>query len=252
MMAGIFFRGDKTSLTNPKDFVTLWALIPKNKRKNIWFFTIRQNKKNPDVPSGTVLKGNMAYRLDFNEALHRMKWGSNVGIYAITGGLMFLDLDVSEGKLLASESFLSTLESIPTLTIKTRNGGIQKYFWNNGEYPNQLIKENDITIGELRTDWYYVVSVGSHVEPDEHCRGEQDGTYRIIEEQPISDFKGFGDYFKKNEEVKKEELKTFSKKTDSGAIQLEEYLKNIEQKGKHRREASIFERKFLLNRMRFQ
>ena len=155
------------SLTNPKDFKLLYSLIPKQRRENVWFFPLRANQKNPDCPGGTILKGNLKYRLGFDEALQRLSWGSNVGIYAISGGLMFLDLDVRGGKLLASQSFLDALDSkYKTLKIKTRNGGFQYYFLNDGKYKNQVLKENNVVIGELRTDWFYVVSVGSYVEPD--------------------------------------------------------------------------------------
>ena len=233
------------SLTNPKDFQTFFGLIPKEKRENIWFFPIRKNKKIPEVPSGTTLKGNCSYRLTFEEARRRLKWGANVGIYALQEGLCFLDLDVKDGKLIASQAILDAIELNPTLTIKTRNGGIQKYFWNNGEYPNQVIFETDIAIGELRTDWYYVVSVGSHVEPDEDCLGEPDGTYRISQEVPISQFQAFGDYFRKNEEkINHTEIKTFTGKT-ANIEKLEDHIKKLENEKKVRRKYSIPERKFL-------
>jgi hypothetical protein len=236
---------DKMSLTNPTDFQTLLSLIPKNRRENVWLFPIRSNRKNPEVPSGTILKANNAYRLSPSEAIHRLKWGSNVGIYAIYGGLMFLDLDISKGKLLASQSFLDALDlTNKTLTIKTRNGGFQYYFLNDGLFPNQVLKENNITIGELRTDWYYVVSVGSFVNPDKNSIGI-DGTYRIIRNEPISQFQAFGDYFKKNEKVKKDETITFSKKTKKTDISLEEYDKNLAINGRKREKMSPVEFRFL-------
>jgi hypothetical protein len=241
----------KMSLTNPKDFQTLLSLIPKERRENVWMIPIRANNKLPDVPAGTKLHdaiqgGNEAYRLSFSETLHRLKWGSNYAIYALPGGLCFLDLDAKDGKLLASQDFLDALESIPTLTIRTSNGGIHKYFLNNGEYPNQSLKnEQGEEIWSFRGDWYYVLGAGSHATPiDENSK--YDGTYRIIEERPIAQFQGFGDYFKKNEEVEDKELKTFSKKTDKkDEISIEEHNKTLAAKGKSRRLISSSERKCL-------
>lgn len=232
------------SLTNPKDFQILLSLIPKERKENIWFFPIRANRKVPEVPSGTILKENLSYSLSWSESIQRLKWGSNVGIYAIQGGLMFLDLDVSNGKLLASQAFLDALESTnKTLKVNTRNGGFQYYFLNDGLFPNQTIKENDIAIGELRTDWFYVVGVGSYVVPDENSIGD-DGTYRIIEERAITQFNPFGDYFKKNEEINNKELKTF---VGIRGIEekLEDHIKKMDQEKKIRRKYSNPERNFL-------
>jgi len=169
------------ALTNPKDFKTFLELIPKNVLENMWFFPVRQDNKNPDVPGGTILKGNVNYRLSRYDALNRLKWGKNVGIYALPGGLMFLDLDVDKGNFLASPELIRHISDIPTISVQSRNGGLQKYFLNNGKYANQLIKENEIIIGELRTNWQYVVSIGSYVPPDEH-NNRGDGTYRMKQE----------------------------------------------------------------------
>jgi hypothetical protein len=234
------------ALTNPKDFDLFCDLIPKPSRVNVWFFPIRSNRKNPECPAGTTLKANLAYRMTQNEARNRLVWGSNVGIYALQGGLMFLDLDVSEGKLLASQTFLDALEAKnTTLRIKTRNGGYQYYFLNEGKYPNQVLKENGIQIGELRTDWFYVVSVGSHVEPDTNSLGEADGTYRISKESPITQFQGFGDFFQENGEIKHEPIKTFSKKTETQDISHEEHIKQMETKNMKKRTITQKELKYM-------
>lgn len=166
------------ALTNPKDFKELINILPKDVLKNTWFFPLKQDRKNPDVPPGTILKGNLAYRLSYYDAINRLKWGKNVGIYALTGGLMFLDLDVKNSNFIASYELIYKILDIPTISVKTRNGGLQKYFLNEGKYPSQLIKENGVIVGELRTNWQYVVSVGSYVTPDEHSN-HGDGTYRL-------------------------------------------------------------------------
>ena len=194
------------SLTNPRAFEKLNSLLPTEIKNKLWYIPLRNNGKLPEVKAGDKWKLNEKYRLSYSEADNRLKWGSNVGIVAQEGTLMFLDLDVKEGKILASQRFLDALELNQTLTIKSRNGGIQQYFLNDGKYANQLVKENDILIGELRTDWQYVVSVGSHVEPDENCRGEKDGTYRIQKECPISQFQPIAgiDWKRKGNEPAKE------------------------------------------------
>jgi hypothetical protein len=221
------------ALTNVKDFKELLNIIPKEVLKQVWFFPIKQDRKNPDVPSGTILKGNLAYRLSHYDAINRLKWGKNVGIYALKGGLMFLDLDVKNGKLLSSQSFLDTIALNTTLTIQTRNGGIQKYYLNDGEYNNQVIKENGIAIGELRTDWFYVVSVGSYVIPDENAMGG-DGTYRISEKyNGVSKFNGLPIILKRGE-IKKDETKIINN-PGAQAISLENYNISLAQKGKIRR-----------------
>jgi len=288
------------SLTNPRDFEILISLIPKEYRKNVWFCPIRQNAKVVEVPSGTKIVGNEAYRLTPKEVRHRLGWGSNYGIYAIYGGLMFLDLDVEAGKLLASQGFLDALEAAnKTLKIKSRNGGFQWYFLNDGRFSNQTLKEylfefvsiEDtqikysslksiriesinfnkektkllikyasglegelllesgkvyLGIGELRCSNWYVVGVGSFVQWDEHSIG-QDGTYRIIQNEPITQFNPFGGYFKKNEEINKGENKIFYEKTEKKdkGISLIEYDEKLKLLGKERIKMIPAELRFL-------
>lgn len=176
--------------TNPKDFEKFVKLIPKDILENIWFFPIRQDAKTPDVPGGCVLKRNEKYRMKYGDCISRLKRGKNVGIYAIPGSLMFLDLDVSDGKIIASPGIIEKLSK--TMTVQTRNGGRQFYYLNDGKYANQLVYEGEKIIGELRTDWWYVVSIGSYVLPDKkNCGG--DGTYRLISgNQSISEFQDPG------------------------------------------------------------
>ena len=215
-------------MTNVADFKKLIARIPADRFKNVWFFPLRQDRKNPDVPSGTILKGNLAYRLDVKSCLYRLKQGKNVGIYGLLGGLMFLDLDVSKGEIIASEHFMKQIPS--TFMVRTRNGGYQYYYLNQGLYPNQIIKENNIQIGELRTNWYYVVGAGSFVTPDENNNGG-DGTYRVIKDIPIAEFSGVGNYIQQG--IIKDDLERFSKVTlKQDEVTLEDYNKKLVEKGK--------------------
>ncbi len=220
------------SLTNVKDFIDFLNIIPKDIMEKVWLFPIRQDRKNPDVPSGTILKGNLTYKLTKSGAVNRLKWGKNVGIYALSGGLMFLDLDVSKGKLLASQSFLDEVQKNPSLTIQTRNGGIQKYYINCGAYNNQVIKEYGIPIGELRTDWYYVVSVGSYVIPDmDHMGG--DGTYRLVGDcRTINQFNGISGIQKRGEV--KIDTTRIEHKPEIEPIRIQNYMSALKKNGKRR------------------
>jgi predicted ATP-dependent serine protease len=94
-----------------------------------------------------------------------------------------------------------------------------------------VIKENGIPIGELRTDWYYVVSVGSYVIPNEHSCG--DGTYRLSGEcREINKFNGLPEILRRDE-VKTKEIKTFNKQ-EPEPVSIKKYEVSIEQKGKQR------------------
>jgi len=175
------------SLTSVNDFRAMVAAIPKENLLNTWFFPVRMNAKEPDISKGNSFKANTAYRLSVYDAINRLKWGKNVGICAITNGIMFLDIDVSKGKILASKGFLDSLES--TLVIKSRNGGRQYYYQNDGKYANQIVYEGKNPVGELRADWWYVVGAGSYVPSDEN-NNDGDGTYRIYSGDKVNSFSG--------------------------------------------------------------
>ena len=181
------------TLTKPSDFKTFEQIIPKSRREHVWFFPIRGSRKTPDCPIGTVLKNNADMRITRTEVEKRLQWGQNYGIYALPGGLMFLDLDTDEhGCIKASKEFR---EQIPkTFTVITRSGGLHYYFLNDGLYPNQVIYEDKTAIGELRTDWYYIVGVGSYVDP---------GQYHIFHEDIITNFSHIEGIRKHGEEEKK-------------------------------------------------
>jgi hypothetical protein len=155
---------------NPKEFQTLLHRIPKNIIENVWFFPLRGNNKSPDVPTGNVIKNNLTFKLDSHAALKRFYNGLNVGVYALPGGLMFLDLGITK-----------------TFTVKSRNGGYHFYYLNDGKWKNQQIKINGQVVGELRTNWQYVVAAGSYIDPskDNH---DGNGVYRIVNNLPIEKF----------------------------------------------------------------
>lgn len=256
--------------TNPADFIKLLSRIPKEKFKNIWFLPIRQDKKNPETPKGTILKGNKAYRISPSNCIRRLKFGKNVGIYALNGGLMFLDIDVEKGKIKASEEFLSHIPK--TFTVRSRNGGLQFYFWNDGTWANLVLKEILYTWEGFEEDVpekYLISLFGGDWKKKSRIRklennkikiiiggkewGELrtdwqyvvsagsyvtpsednyngDGTYRVINDVPIVDFIPFDDYFEKRDS-KPEEVKTFTKK-EVNEVKLNDYLEKLKASGK--------------------
>lgn len=162
------------------EFQRLINRIPKDKLNNVWFIKLRKQDKRPEIPTGACIKWNKDLRLQWYSAKKLLTHHHNIGIYALTGGLCFLDLDSKDGKILASKEFVDKIPE--TFTVKTRSGGLHYYFWNNGLYDNQTIKENGIEIGEFRADWWFVVSPGSYVPSD-----TSDGLYRILRDIPIID-----------------------------------------------------------------
>ena len=154
------------SLTNSVAFRTLInTRIPADRIQKIWIIPLRQNDKRPDVRNGDSWKLNESYRLSVRDAANRLKSGKNIGLVALPGGIMFLDIDVENGKLKASDEILEMLPE--TFTVKSRNGGYQLYFLDDGFYDNQLFRCDTVEIGELRTDWQYVrsspISTVSHL-----------------------------------------------------------------------------------------
>lgn len=195
--------------TNHGDFQKLLSHISDDMKNNVWFLPIRGAKKIPDVPKGTQLKGNKYYKLTSSAVIKRLRNGQNAGIYALSGGLMFLDIDVKDGKVQAPD----LLKAIPeTFTVQSRNGGFQYFFLNAGLYDNQELIVDGNHAGELRTNWQYVVCPGSYVTPDVHAAAG-DGTYRVLKDTEISEFEGaITEHFIKNTE-KIKEVESFSKKT---------------------------------------
>lgn len=176
------------SNTNPKDFLKFINLLPKEIIDNMWFIPLWSDSKLPQVRDD--LKFNTKYKLSSDQAYLRLKNGSNVGMYALPGGLMYLDLDVKKGQFLASDTLIDRVMNIPTVTIKSRNGGIQKYFLNDQIHANQLIKEKGVIVGELRVAWQYVVSIGSSVPIDEDNRYGSGIYTRDAKYSLISEFNG--------------------------------------------------------------
>ncbi|MBW2675704.1 MAG: hypothetical protein JRD89_20250 [Deltaproteobacteria bacterium] len=76
---------------------------------------LSRHGKEPDVPKGSSWK---RHPLSVEEAVARLMRGLNVGVVALggKGSLLFVDLDDN----------LELADKLPsTLTVKTRNGGLQ-------------------------------------------------------------------------------------------------------------------------------
>jgi len=157
-------------------------LIPDEVMPNVWFIPLVAGTKTPDIPKGASTKDEK-YRLEPEQALDRIKNGANVGIYALPKGLLFLDADTDKGYIVLPEDIRAKIP--PTFTIKTRNGGLQYYFINNGSFKNKIHTYNGAKAGEIRADWYYVVAPGSYVKPDDDAGQDAEGIYRIINDVPI-------------------------------------------------------------------
>jgi hypothetical protein len=235
--------------TNVEDFKKLLSRIPQDRFKNIWWIPIRQDHKKPDVPLGTKIKGNLAYRLDVKTCINRLNQGKNVAGYALTGGIMYLDLDVQDGKMIASHDFIKAVPE--SFTVQSRNGGLQFYYLNDGLFDNQLLYENGIEIGELRTDWQYVVAAGSYVTPDANSF-DGDGTYRVIKKIPLISFPGL-EGINKRTSINNNEIKTFTKETEKAdAVKREDFLAKLKETGKIRKAMNPERLELLRSQLQFQ
>ena len=168
--------------TDPEEFKRLWDHIPADTRGNVWFIPLKAGSKEPDTPKGAKLK-DPAYRLTYEQAQTRLTEGANVGIYALPGGLLFLDTDTEAGSLVLPQEIINTIPV--SLTTKTRNGGRQFYFLNNGKIANSVHTHNGVKAGEIRANWLYVAAPGSYVKPDQDATPDAAGLYSIIDDKPI-------------------------------------------------------------------
>lgn len=161
--------------TNFNEIKKLFRHIPRTVLKNVSFIELHNGTKIPF--SRFKEKENW---LTYYQVKDRMHSGSNIAVLARQNGLMFLDIDSDEdGNLKASEEFI---EGIPkTFTVQTRSNGNHYYFLNENKYPNQLVYEKGVEIGELRTNWQYVVAPGSWVDPAQ---------YTVLCDYPIAKLEG--------------------------------------------------------------
>lgn len=168
--------------TDPEEFKKTWDRIPEATRANVWLIPLKAGSKEPDIPKGAKLK-DPTYRLTYEQARARLTAGDNVGIYALPGGLLFLDTDTKAGNLVLPQENINTIPA--TMTAKTRNGGRQYYYLNNGKIGNNNHAHNGIKAGEIRAEWLYVVAPGSFVKPDKDATPDATGLYSIVNDALI-------------------------------------------------------------------
>lgn len=170
--------------TNTKEFQLLISRIPADVLPNVCFIPLKPGTKDPDVPKGAKLKDNIdKFRISHEQACDRLVAGGNVGIYALSGGLLFLDADTESGGLVLPQDIINTIPG--TLTIKTRNGGRQYYYLNDGKIENNNHTYKGKKSGEIRAEWLYVVAPGSYVRPDQNATPDATGAYTIFDDAPI-------------------------------------------------------------------
>lgn len=164
-----------------------------DKKTNIHLIKIQPNNKIP-VPGMSWKKIN--FSLDY--ARDVIKSGYNVALVAHNDGLCFIDIDLESGKFKLPEGIIIDLIlKFDTLAVKTKSGGIQLYFVNDGitEYfskndiaRNPKLFYNGADCGEIRTDDAYVLSPGSFVPTSSDDKGSistATGLYTIFHDAPI-------------------------------------------------------------------
>jgi|GEM_PF-801203 len=191
------------SNTSAEEFSRFIARIPADVMPNVWFIPLRKGTKEPDIPQGESLK-DAKHRLTPAQAADRIISGRNVGIYAMKGGLLFIDADTDKGNIILPEEIRKTIPE--TLTIKTRNAGLQYYYLNDGIFKNKIHTYNGGKAGEIRADWQYVVTPGSYVRPDDNAGKDAEGLYRIIKDEQISQLIQLPEGIKVKEDKPKKEL----------------------------------------------
>lgn len=238
---------ENMSQTNVSDFQKLIKRIPNDRFKNIVFFPIIQNGKNPDVPKGERV---LNHRLNVNDCFKRLKSGKNVGVYGLAKGIMILELDVDEqGDLYVSNNFIKLIPD--TFTVKSPSGGLHFYFLNDGEYGNQVSAFHKIEFYSLRSNMFYVVAPGSWYSGK---KGDKiyESPYKVINDAPIASFVDFANF--KKAEIKNNDLQAYllkmQRQEETQKLKLEEHNQKMKDEGKiysdmsqERKEALIWQLK---------
>jgi len=174
--------GAREMTTDPAQFQKLLKIVSPEIIETLWFLPLPFGKKDPPACKEPKDEKN---RLTAQQALDRLKKGMNVGLYCSPTGLLIIDVDMDKdsGELVIPEEQRNTFPK--TLTIKTRNGGLQYYYLNNGKFRNAIHTYNGIKAGEIRNDWYYGLAPGSFVKPDDKAGKDATGLYTIINDTPM-------------------------------------------------------------------
>lgn len=166
---------------------------------------IEHGGKRPTATAGLKLEDgtlNPRFKLSPDEAIERMDAGANVGAYGSPDGLLFVDVDLTGGKLaIPPETVETMIEALDTFTVRTRSGGYHLYFQNVGPVGDGTVRNPHIywhgeDAGECRADWQYVLLPGSFVDPDHDPTGkgkkgktaDATGFYTVHRDAPIRPF----------------------------------------------------------------
>lgn len=118
-----------------------------------YYFRVEKAGKAPATEYGSWKKE--VNRLSFEEAIAHMEDGGNVGIAGKPDDPL-VNFDIDDGEATEPEDFVETLRA------KSRSRGESWHGWGfnpEGDIPNLPTDE----LGEIRTDWQYVVAPGSFV-----------------------------------------------------------------------------------------
>lgn len=166
---------------------------------------IRRGEKRPTADKNLQLEDkslNPEFKLSPDEAIAKMEAGANTGAYGSPDGLLFVDVDLTGGKLtIPIETVEAMIEALDTFTVRTRSGGYHLYFQNVGPAGDGTVRNPHIywhgdDAGECRRDWQYVLLPGSYVDPDHDPTGkgkkgktaDATGFYTVHRDAPIRPF----------------------------------------------------------------
>lgn len=145
-------------MTRPTDFERFHALLTANAAAGYepWYFRVAKSAKHPDTSYGSWK--DESSQLTFDEALHWLQNGGNVGI-AGTDSDRLVNVDIDDDEQTQVEDLK------PSLLAKSRSreGYHAFYFAADGEDIPNIPTDN---AGEVRTEWQYVLAPGSHVDTD--------------------------------------------------------------------------------------
>lgn len=193
-------------MTGPDHFHRLLERAREAGLEDLPIIEIEHGGKRPTATAGLKLEDgtlNPRFKLSPDEAIERMEAGANVGAYGSPDGLLFVDVDLTGGKLaIPAETVEMMIEALDTFTVRTRSGGYHLYFQNvgpageDGATRNPHIYWHGEDAGECRRDWQYVLLPGSYVDPDHDPTGkgrkgktaDATGVYTVHHDAPIRPF----------------------------------------------------------------
>jgi hypothetical protein len=158
------------------------------------FIDIKPNEK---VPHGSDSWKTRTFSIPYARDLIE-KQNYNIALVCHVDGFAVIDVDLSAGKLPIPENVLQEMITrYDTLTIKTKSGGIQlifqnvgitKYFVDGGNAANPKLLYQGKDIGEIRTNFAYVLFPGSYVPIEYDKKGhtkDATGMYTVVLDRPV-------------------------------------------------------------------